>query len=187
MTANKTGGSVLSAEPAGAVLSWAELLLAYRIGRGERAAAGLLDRLGPWLINARKTLAAASPVLDSDDIAQELVVRILARASQWEPNCEDRWIPRRLVEPVERTVRQTLRAERQRAAVELEQQLPAPNAEEPALLLETPIGRASATDLQLIFRFEVMGERLEWMAGRAGVTPRRMRQRIDAAKRRARA
>ena len=186
MEPNQTDSSGAGRDLDEADLSWSELLAAYRVGRGQRTAAALLERLGPWLTNARKALAPGSPALDADDIAQELVVRVLARAAEWEPNCEDRWIPRRLVEPVERAVRQTLQVERRRATVELEEQLPAPDSGEPVLLFDTPLGRARAADLRLIYRIDVLGEDLEAVAKRARVTSRRMRQRIAEAKRRAR-
>ena len=147
----------------------------------------LLDRLGPWLTSARKTLQAVPPFADSEDVAQQLVLEVLTVAARWRPHCEDCWIPRRLVEAAARRVRRSLRREPASAGVELDPKLAAPKADEPEILLETPIGRASAADLRLIYRFKVLREPLEALAREAGVTPRQMRRRIQAARDRARA
>jgi DNA-directed RNA polymerase specialized sigma24 family protein len=173
-------------EPTKDELSWSEILAAYRSERSQVSAAALLDRLGPWLTNARKALLAAPPFADAEDIAQQLNLEVLAKAARWVPQCEDRWIPRRLAEEAERRVREVLRRERSRQPVELDERMPAKTQEEP-LLLETPVGRASVADIRLIYRYHVAGEPLEEMARRAGITPRQMRRRLQRAKARARA
>ena len=173
-------------EPAKGELSWSDLLAAYRNERSQVSAAALLDRLGPWLTNAQKALLAAPPFADTDDIAQQLKLEVLANAARWVPRCEDQWIPRRLAEEAERRVRRVLRRERSRQPVELDDRLPATAPEDP-LVLETPVGRASVADIRLIYRYHVAGEPLEEMARRAGITPRQMRRRIQRAKERARA
>lgn len=172
-------------EPAKAELSWSELLAVYRNEHSQASAAALLDRLGPWLTNAQKALLAAPPLADADDIAQELRLEVLAKAARWVPQCEEQWIPRRLVEQAERRVRRMLRRERRHQRVEMDDQLPA-NALEDPLVLDTPIGRASVADIQLIYRYHVAGELLEDLARRAGITSRMMRRRIQRAKERAR-
>jgi DNA-directed RNA polymerase specialized sigma24 family protein len=144
----------------------------------------LLERLGPWLTNARKALLEAPPFADAEDIAQQLHLEVLAKAARWLPGCEDKWIPRKLVEEAERRVRKALRRERSRQHLELDERVPAPSGDEP-LVLETPIGRASAADIRLIYRYNVVGERLDEMARQAGVTPRQMRRRIQRARERA--
>lgn len=167
-------------------ISWGELLAAYRGEPGPRTAGALLERLGPWLTNARKALLEAPPLADQEDVAQQLVVEVLAKAAAWEPGCEDRWIPRRLVEEAERRVRKALRREGHRRPDPLDEQIEAAAAE-PELLLETPIGRSSTADLQLIYRRRVLGISVEELARRDGITPRQMRRRIQLAGRRARA
>jgi hypothetical protein len=167
-------------------LSWSDLLLAYRIERSQAAAAALLERLGPWLTNARKGLLEAPPFADEDDIAQQLVLDVLDKAGRWEPSCEDRWIPRKLVDDAERRVRKRLRRERGRQPLEIDDEMPASEVGEP-LILDTPIGRASAADLWVIYRYHVLGEPLEQMARQACITCRQMRRRIQLAKQRARA
>ena len=167
-------------------LSWSDLLLAYRVERSQQAAAALIERLGPWLTNARKSLLEAPPFADEDDIAQQLVLEALARAAWWQPDCEERWIPRRLVEAAERRVRRALRRERRHQPLELDEQLPSRDEEE-HLIVDTPLGSASAADLQMIFRYHVLGEPLAQMARQACITPRQMRRRIQLAKKRARA
>lgn len=167
-------------------LSWSDLLLAYRLDRSAAASAALLERLAPWLTNARKVLLEAPPFADAEDVAQQLSLEVLAKAARWVPVCEDRWIPRKLVEEAERRVRRALRRERNRQHLELDEQLAAPSVDEP-LVLDTPIGRATAADIRLIYRYHVGGERLEDLARHAGVTPRQMRRRIQRAKQRARA
>src|SRR5258707_8280187 len=82
----------------GAPTTWAGLLEAYRTGPKQKWSAQLIERLGPWLTAARKQLHAVPPYLDQEDIAQELILEVLRIASRWRPVCEDRWIPRRLVE-----------------------------------------------------------------------------------------
>lgn len=173
-------------EPAKGELSWSDLLAVYRKGRSQVSAAALLDRLGPWLANARKALLAAPPVADADDIAQQLSLEVLAKATRWVPQCEDQWIPRKLVEEAERRVRQALRRERQLQPIELYERVAATPEENP-LVLDTPIGLANVADIRLIYRYHVAGEPLEDMARRAGITPRQMRRRIQRAKERARA
>src|SRR5260370_7767458 len=81
-------------EPAKDELSWSDLLAAYRKERSQPSAAALLDRLGPWLTNARKALLAAPPFAYADDIAQQLNLEVLATAASWVPQSEDQWIPR---------------------------------------------------------------------------------------------
>src|SRR5215472_15670617 len=93
-------------------LGWSDLLLAYRVEQSQAAAAELLERLAPWLTNARKSLLVAPPFADAEDVAQQLVVQVLVKAGRWVPDCEDQWIPRKLVEEAERRVRQRLRNER---------------------------------------------------------------------------
>jgi hypothetical protein len=173
-------------EPASDELSWSDLLAAYRNERSQVSAMALLDRLGPWLTNARKALQAAPPFADADDTAQQLNLEVLAKAARWVPHCEDQWIPRRLAEEAERRVRGVLRRERSRQPVELDDHLPAKPLED-RLVLDTPVGRASVADIRLIYRYHVAGEPLEEMARHAGITPRQMRRRIQRAKARARA
>lgn len=180
----ESGGQ--EAQPGEQGLSWWELLQAYRLEPSEESSAALLERLGPWLTNARKALLDSPPLADGEDVAQQLIVEVLDKAARWQPRCEDRWIPRKLVEEAERRVRNALRRERGHERLELDEQFPAPQSEEP-LVLETPIGRASADDLRVLFRYHVLGEPLAQMASRAGITPRQMRRRIQHAKERARA
>jgi len=156
------------------------LLEAYRLDPNPATSSDLLDRLGPWLTSARRRLVAAPPYLDDEDIAQHLVVEVLRTAGRWWPGCEDNWIARRLVEDAERGVRQRLRRERTHLSEELTDDLPAQQTE-PDLLFETPIGRATAADLQLIYRVRVLGEPVAKMAQKAGVSPRRMRQLVREA------
>jgi hypothetical protein len=168
-------------------LSWSELLAAYRLGTKDRWSGLLLDRLGPWLTNARKTLFTVPARADSDDIAQQLVLEVLVIASRWQPQCEDRWIPRRLVEAAARRVRWKLQRERETLPDELDLELVGPPDTEPALVFDTPIGKATASDLEVLYRYEVLGERLEAMAQQRGMTPGQMRYRLRAARKRARA
>ena len=51
-------------EPAKGEVSWSDLLAVYRNERSQVSAAELLDRLAPWLTNARKALLAAPPFAD---------------------------------------------------------------------------------------------------------------------------
>ncbi|HVH64164.1 MAG TPA: hypothetical protein VNA65_11255, partial [Candidatus Dormibacteraeota bacterium] len=151
------------------------------------SAAALLEHLGPWLTNARKALLESPPFADPEDVAQQLVLEVLEAAATWEQHCEDRWIPRRLVEAAERRVHQALIRERHHATLELDDRTPAPDGSKPRLLLDTPIGLATADDLRVIYRRTVLGQPIEDLAREAGVTPRQMRRRVQLAKRRARA
>jgi DNA-directed RNA polymerase specialized sigma24 family protein len=177
-----TCGQAPSNEP-----SWSALLAAYQRGPKEEWSGLLLERLGPWLTNARRALVAAPPYLDEEDVAQQLVVEVLRVAARWRPSCEDCWIPRKLAEYAERRVRESLQRERVRATVELDDELEAPQGAEPELTLDGPIGRASAEDLRLIYRVKVLGEPVTELAREAGITPRQMRQRVAGARKRARA
>lgn len=174
-------------ESAGPVLGWSNLLAAYRAERVETWSGLLIESLGPWLTNARKNLIAVPPFLDNEDIAQQLVLEVLRTASTWQPTCEDCWIPRRLVEAAERSVYDRLEREESHLAVELDEQLPGSASLEPELRFDTPIGQASADDLRLIYRVKVLREPVDELARKAGITPRRMRQRVAAARNRARA
>ncbi len=167
--------------------SWSELLAAYRAAPSSHASEVLVERLGPWLTNAKKALLEAPPFLDEDDIAQQLVLEVLSKAARWEPQCEDRWIPRKLAEDAESRVRKKLRHERRRATDELTETVEAPDRAEVELVLDTPVGRASAADLRLIYRVKVLGDPIEVLAAQAGITPRQMRQRVHDARERARA
>jgi len=176
-----------AARPSEPELSLSELLAAYRRGPKERWSELLLDRLGPWLTSARKTLFTVPGWADSDDVAQQLVLEVLSIAATWRPHCEDRWIPRKLVEAAARRVRGKLERERETLPGELGLELAAPDDPEPDLAVETPVGKATAADLQVLYRYQVLGERLEAMAKREGVTHGQMRYRLRAARKRARA
>ena len=168
-------------------LSWSELLAAFRRGPKEQWSGTLLDRLGPWLTNARKTLVAAPPSIDAEDVEQQLVLEVLHVAARWRPGCEDRWIPRKLVEAAARRVRKSLKRVRSSQWLELDDEFPAPDVAEPDLVFDTPIGQASTDELRVIYRFEVLGEPLEALAREHGLTPRQMRRRLQVARKRARA
>jgi len=168
-------------------LSWAALLAAYRLEPKERWSGHLIERLGPWLTKARHRLIAVPPYLETDDIAQQLVVEVLRIAARWRPQCEDRWIPRRLVEAAERRVRMGLSRERSTQAVELPESLETSNASETDLVFDTPVGSASAEDLRVLYRVKVLGQPVAALAREAGITPRQMRRRVWSARRRAQA
>ncbi|HEY8640170.1 MAG TPA: hypothetical protein VIL53_06650 [Solirubrobacterales bacterium] len=166
--------------------TWAGLLEAYRIGPKQRWSGLLVERLGPWLTAARRQLHAVPPYLDQDDVAQQLILEVLQIASRWRPICEDRWIPRRLVERAARKLLKSLLAEQLDQTVELDGELEGRERAEPDLVIDTPIGRASVADLRVIYRANVLGEPIEVLASEAGVTPTQMRRRLKSARARAR-
>jgi len=168
-------------------LDWSALLAAYRLGPKEQWSGLVLERLGPWLTNARQALVAVPPYLDDEDVAQQLVLEVLRLAARWQPICEDNWIARKLVEDAERRVRKALKRSRSRSsrAVELTDEIEAPQRAEPDLVFDTPIGKASASDLRLIYRVKVLGEPVAALAEEAGITSRQMRQRVRNARQRA--
>ena len=166
--------------------TWAGLLEAYRIGPKQRWSGLLVERLGPWLTAARRQLHAVPPYLDQDDVAQQLILGVLQIASRWRPICEDRWIPRRLVERAARKLLKSLLAEQLDQTVELDGELEGRERAEPDLVIDTPIGRASVADLRVIYRANVLGEPIEVLASEAGVTPTQMRRRLKSARARAR-
>jgi DNA-directed RNA polymerase specialized sigma24 family protein len=168
-------------------LSWTALLEAYRVGPKEKWSGVLVERLGPWLASARQRLFAVPPYLDDEDVAQELVFVVLRIAARWRPRCEDRWVPRKLVEAAEDRVRAWLCRERSSQTDELTDELRASEVPEPELVLDTPIGKASVEDLRLIYRVKVLGEPISALAQRAGISPRQMRHRVKEARERARA
>src|SRR5713101_4951966 len=172
---------------AGTSLNWSALLAAFRLGPKESWSGPLIDRLEPWLTKARRRLIAVPPVLDNEDIAQHLVVEVLRIAARWRPQCEDRWIPRRLVEAAERRVRMGLSRERSTQAVELQEGLETSNPSETNLVFDTPVGSASAEDLRVLYRVKVLGEPVAALAREAGITPRQMRRRVWSARKRAQA
>ena len=167
--------------------SWAELLEAYRQGPKERWSGLLLERLGPWLTVAKRQLKAVPPYLDSEDIGQEMAFEVLRIAARWRPSCEDRWIPRRLVERAARRVSGALLRERFAETEELSADLESDDSAERETTFDTPIGKATAADLQVIYRFKVLGEPIVVLAREAGITPEQMKYRIKAARARARA
>ena len=166
--------------------TWAGLLEAYRIGPKQQWSGLLVERLGPWLTAARRQLHAVPPYLDQDDVAQQLILGVLQIASRWRPICEDRWIPRRLVERAARKLLKSLLAEQLDQTVELDGELEGRERAEPDLVIDTPIGRASVADLRVIYRASVLGEPIEVLASEAGVTPTQMRRRLKSARARAR-
>ena len=179
--------TMAATESGGVPATWAGLLEAYQTGPKQKWSALLIERLGPWLTAARQQLHAVPPYLDQDDVAQELVLEVLRIASRWRPVCEDRWIPRRLVERAARKVLKSLLAERLDRTVELGVDLEAAERAEPELVIDTPIGKASVADLRVIYRASVIGEPIEVLADEAGVTPKQMRRRLKSARARARA
>ena len=166
--------------------TWAGLLEAYRIGPKQQWSGLLVERLGPWLTAARRQLHAVPPYLDQDDVAQQLILEVLQIASRWRPICEDRWIPRRLVERAARKLLKSLLAEQLDQTVELDGELEGRERAEPDLVIDTPIGRASVADVRVIYRANVLGEPIEVLASEAGVTPTQMRRRLKSARARAR-
>jgi hypothetical protein len=179
--------TVPSSDLGGVPVTWTGLLEAYRVGPKVNWSALLVARLGPWLSAARQQLHAVPPYLDREDVAQQLVVEVLQIASRWRPVCEDRWIPRRLVERAARKVLKELLAEKLDQTVELNLDLEAADLAEPDLVVDTPIGKASLSDLRVIYRASVIGEPIELLAAEAGVTPKQMRRRLKSARARARA
>jgi hypothetical protein len=166
--------------------TWAGLLEAYRTSPKQKWSALLIERLGPWLTAARKQLHAVPPYLDQEDIAQELVLEVLRIASRWRPVCEDRWIPRRLVERAARRILKELLAERLDRTIELGEDLEAAERAEPDLVVDTPLGNASVADLLVIYRANVLGEPIDTLAAEASVTPKQMRRQLKSARARAR-
>jgi len=166
--------------------TWAGLLEAYRVGPKQRWSGLLVERLGPWLSAARRQLHAVPPYLDQEDVAQQLILEALQIASRWRPICEDRWIPRRLVERAARKLLKSLLAEQLDQTVELDGELEGRERAEPDLVIETPIGRASVADIRVIYRANVLGESIEVLAGEVGITPKQMRRRLKSARARAR-
>jgi hypothetical protein len=179
--------TMAAADSGGVPLTWAGLLEAYRMGPKQKWSALLIDRLGPWLTAARQQMHAVPPYLDQADLAQELVFEVLRIASRWRPVCEDRWIPRRLVERAARKLLKSLLAEKLDRAVELGADLEAAERAEPELVIDTPLGKASVADVRVIYRASVIGEPIEVLAAEAGLTPKQMRRRLKSARARARA
>ena len=167
--------------------TWAELLSSYRQGPQERWSGMLLERLGPWLTAARRQLKAVPPYLDAEDIGQQLALEVLRIAARWRPGCEDRWIPRRLVERAARRVGGALLRERFAQTEGLSDELAAADSAETDPVFDTPIGEATAADIRVLYRFKVLREPIAVLAREAGITPEQMRYRIKAARSRARA
>ena len=82
MDATEVENPIPADEAAEPDLSWSELLAAYRRGPKERWSGLLLDSLGPWLTNAKKTLPAVPPFLDAEDVAQQLALEVLRLADR---------------------------------------------------------------------------------------------------------
>jgi len=168
-------------------MTWAGLLAEYRLDPSGLWSGLLLERLGPWLGAAKRQLIAVPPYLDSEDVSQELALEVLRIAARWRPRCEDHWIPRRLVERAARKVCVWLLKERFRATEELKGDLPSDLPSEPELLFETPIGRATAHDLRVLYRALVLGEPIDSLATESGISTAEMRKAVASAKKRARA
>jgi len=172
--------------PGGATVPrWAELLEAYRGEPGERWSGQLLERLRPWLLAARRQIYAVPPHYDREDLSQELVLEVLRIARRWRPICAEEWIPRRLVERAARRVIKKLLAARL-DTVELDPLLESTHRAEPELVIDTPLGKASAADLTVIYRAAVVGESIEVLAEEAGLTPKPVLRRLKSARQRVR-
>jgi hypothetical protein len=178
--------TMAASEPGGVPDSWKGLLEAYREGPRSKWSPLLVARLGPWLGATAQQLHAVPPYLDREDVSQQLVLEVLSIAARWRPVCEDRWIPRRLVERAARKVLRSLIAERLDQTVELGFDLAATETAEPELVVDTPLGKASVADLQVIYRADVLGEPIEALADEAGLKPEQMRRRLKSLRARAR-
>jgi DNA-directed RNA polymerase specialized sigma24 family protein len=167
--------------------SWAELLAAYRGTSDERWSSNLLERLEPWLMAAKRQLRAVPPYLDAEDVAHELALQVLRIAARWRPACEDRWIPRRLVEKAARHVSKALIRERLAATEELDHEMPSEDQPEPQPVFDTPVGKATPADLRVLYRYKVLGEPIPALARESGLSEADMRRRIRVALSHARA
>ena len=76
--------------------SWRQLLTQYRV---DPVVYGpeIVARMAPAIASAARRLRSPSPALESDDIQQELTLRVLAAAATMKLPGDDRWIPRRLI------------------------------------------------------------------------------------------
>jgi len=141
----------------------------------------LLERLGPWLAVARRHLPARPPYLDAEDVAQELTLEVLRIAAGWRPHCEDRWVPRRLVERAARHVYKIVLREQFSAAEELNEDTIAGEPSSTDIAFDTPVGKASASELLVLYRFKVLGEPIEKLAHQSGLTTGAVRRLIRRA------
>ena len=168
-------------------MPWAGLLAAYRTDPSAHWSGLLLERLGPWLGAAKRQLIGVPPYLDSEDVSQELALEVLRVAARWQPRCEDHWITRRLVERAARKVCFRLLRERFGATEELTSDIPSRDSAEPQFQFETPIGKATANDMRVLYRVLVLGEPVEALALESGISTDEMRKAVASAKKRARA
>jgi len=141
----------------------------------------LLERLDPWLAVARRHLPARPPYLDAEDVAQELTLEVLRIAAGWRPHCEDRWVPRRLVERAARHVYKTVLREQFSATEELIEDTVAGEPGSIDIAFDTPVGKASASELRVLYRFKVLGEPIKTLAQQSGMTTGAVRRLIRRA------
>ncbi len=94
----------------------AEIVAAYRAGPRELWAPVILDLVAPALLERLQHFEARPPVLDVEDLSQQLVVQLLHAAATMRVACDGRHLRRQLVARTRKAVSRRLAREHRHLA-----------------------------------------------------------------------
>ena len=176
-----------NASPSAAPIAWmllAAVIRSYRRGPREVWAPVLLEMLAPALVATAAEFRYLPPGIAEEDIQQQLVAEILRAATGIRVRAEAPWIKRQIVMQARGRVSRWLRAE-QRSS-EPSTRLAPSERTVPLWPLGLEGPGIDRTDLVLVYRARVLGERMADMALSTGVTETAMRFRVQRAEARLR-
>ncbi len=170
---------------------WAAVLRSYRRGPADFWGPVLLEMLAPSLVRLATQLTPRPPTIGPADIQQQLVIEALEAALQIPAKDGSSVVKRWLSLEIRRRISRWLAREALRQAESLE----AVADEEPGSLLEVDDGAVwelaelrtsglGTSDLALLIRLDVRGERLADVARELGCTPKALDSRRWRARRR---
>ena len=177
-----------NASPSAAPMAWMLLtavIRSYRRGPREVWAPVLLEMLAPAVVATAAEFRYLPPGVAEEDVQQQLVAEVLRAASVTRLHAEAPWIKRQIVMRARGRVSRWLRAEQQRSS-EPSMRLAPSERRVPLWPLGLEGAGVDRTDLVLVYRARVLGERLADMALSTGVTETAMRFRVQRAEARLR-
>lgn len=167
-----------------AQIDWPTLIRDYQHGPAADFGPRIIEALTPQLRRLATVIPPAPPLMDPEDVWQQLCLEALVAAAAMESNANPRWIPRMIAE---RAGRATARAVLKELAHipdviddDLESGLRPQIAEAPPPL--SPPVEARRDDAELMHRRHVLGLGYDVLAAQNGVGSSAIRKRVSRAR-----